>query len=150
MASHEQVGSGYIFEHTLLENRMLEEEFKLPTLREVLLATNKNVFLFIELKVPYDPVVKTQYRWKESAREVLKLLMELEMKEHCFVQSFDHQILEEFETISASELYKIRTVYLHNFYHYLSCPPLEIILRQGDGASVSSGHVTPELVTACR
>ena len=49
MASHEQVGSGYIFEHTLLENRMLEEEFKLPTLREVLLATNKNVFLFIEL-----------------------------------------------------------------------------------------------------
>jgi len=88
--AHEQVGSGYVFEHTLLENRMLETQFMLPTLRAVLLAANKNVFTFVELKVPYDPVIKTRYRWKEAAREVFKLLMELEMKEHCFVQSFDH------------------------------------------------------------
>lgn len=44
----------------------------------------------------------------------------------------------------------MRTVYLHNFYHYFSLPPLEVCLRQGDGLSVSSGHVTPELVAACR
>jgi len=57
--AHEQIGSGYVFEHTLLENRMLETQFRLPTLREVLFAANKNVFTFIEMKVPYDPVVKT-------------------------------------------------------------------------------------------
>ena len=58
--------------------------------------------------------------------------------------------MEEFETICASELYKVRTVYLHNFYHYISLPPLEVCLRQGDGLSVSAGHVTEELVAACR
>ena len=41
-------------------------------------------------------------------------------------------------------------MYLHNFYDYISLPPLEVILRQGDGLSVSSNHVTHELVQACR
>jgi glycerophosphoryl diester phosphodiesterase len=88
--SLEPLGSQYVFEHTLEENRRLEKEFTLPTLREVFTVTNKNAFVFVELKVPYDPDVKSRYRWKDSAREVFKLLMELEMKEHCFVQSFDH------------------------------------------------------------
>jgi glycerophosphoryl diester phosphodiesterase len=134
----------------LKENIEFETEFVLPTLREVLEHTNKNVFIYIEMKVPFCPELRGKYRWKEAAKEVFKLLMAFEMKEHCFVQSFDHLILEEFEKICTSELYKIRTLYLHNFYDYISLPPLEVILKQGEGISVSSNHVTPELVQACR
>ena len=140
----------FIFEHTLQENVSFESEFVLPTLREVLVNTNKNVFIYVEMKVPFDPELRNRYRWREAARHTFKLLQEFEMKEHCFVQSFDHLIVEEFEKICASELYKIRTLYLHNFYNYLSLPPLEVILKQGEGLSVSSNHVTPELVQACR
>lgn len=140
----------FIFEHTLAENIKYEKSFTLPTLREVLTHTNKNVFIYVEMKVPYCPDLKTRYRWREAAKETFKLLMEFEMKEHCFVQSFDHSILEEFEKICASELYKIRTMYLHNFHDYISLPPLSVILRQGDGLSVSSNHVTEELVQTCR
>lgn len=85
-----------------------------------------------------------------AAKYAFNLLMEFDMKEHCFVQSFDHQFLKEFEQICSSELYKIRTVYLHNFYNYIPLPSTEDILSQGDGISCSLLHVTKELVNFCR
>lgn len=148
--AEDETSTRFIFEHTLAENVQYEKEFTLPTLRDVLANTNKNVFIYVEMKVPFCPDLKSRYRWREAAKETFRLLMEFEMKEHCFVQSFDHSILEEFEKICASELYKIRTMYLHNFHDYISLPPLDIILRQGEGLSVSSNHATPELVKACR
>lgn len=146
----DEVQNEYIFENTLEENIKLESAFTLPTLRQVIEATNKNVFIFIEMKVPWDLAIKEQYRWKVAAKETFKLLMEFDMKEHCLVQSFDSQILEEFEQICSSELYKVRTVYLHNFYNYIPLPPTEVILSQGDGISCSLLHVNKELVDACR
>ena len=80
----------YIFENTLAENVKYEPEFPLPTLRDVLQHTNKDVFIYVEMKVPFSPDLKTRYRWRDAAKETFRLLMEFEMKEHCFVQSFDH------------------------------------------------------------
>lgn len=148
--AREEQTSEFIFEHTLAENVAFEQAFVLPTLRDVLANTSKNVFIYVEMKVPFCSELKSRYRWREAAKETFRLLMEFDMKEHCFVQSFDSSILEEFEKICASELYKIRTLYLHNFHDYLSLPPMDVILRQGDGLSVSSNHVTSELVHVCR
>ena len=72
------------------------------------------------------------------------------MKEHCFVQSFDHQILEEFELICVANFYKTRTIYLHNFYNHIGLPPIEVILKQGDGINISVNHISKELVQIFR
>lgn len=53
------------------------------------------------------------------------------------------------EEISAAEVYKIRTVYLHNFYNHVEVSPLQEVIQQGDGINISYEHLTEELVQAC-
>jgi len=103
----------------------------------------------IELKVPYDKEVRDKYPWQEAAISVHHLLKETLLGPHCFISSFDHDILRQVESLSLQNDYKIRTIYLHNFYPSFSLPPLEKLTSQGDGVNIEYAHLTKERVDAC-
>lgn len=75
-----------------------------------------------------------------------QLIARSQLKEYCFVSSFDHEALREMELVSASEFYKVRTLYIQNFYNHVALPPMEELLAMGDGVNISYEHLTREVV----
>ena len=118
----------------------------MPTLRQVIELMDKQVFINIELKVPYDLDIRRKYNWKAAVKHLHMLLIEYNMREHCFVSSFRHEALRELELVGASELYKIHTIYLTNFYHTEPLPPKEELINMGSGLNIQYPHITKELV----
>jgi ribosomal protein S26 len=72
--------------------------------------------------------------------------MDSDIKDYCFVSSFNFEALAELEIVSVANLYKVRTIYLTNFYNHIACPSHEQIVRLGDGVNVQYEHITKELV----
>ena len=62
------------------------------------------------------------------------------------MSSFDHDALREMELVSRAELNQVRTVYLTNFYNHIEVPPLEQIIKMGDGLNIEFSHITREIV----
>lgn len=56
----------YIFECTLSENREFEKSFILPTLKDVIKLINKEIFINIEMKVPYDEQARSRYNYHRA------------------------------------------------------------------------------------
>lgn len=52
------------------------------------------------------------------------------------------------ETYSVNQNYKVRTIYLTNFYNHIAVPPLHEIIKMGDGLNIQYEHVTNEIVQA--
>lgn len=136
----------YIFECTLEENRALEKDFVLPTLTEVIQLLGKEVFINIEMKVPIEAEARGLYDWHKAVRVIHSTVVEHQLRDYCFVSSFDYEALEELELVSHAEFYNVRTIYLTNFYHHLEVPPMEKIVKMGDGVNVQFEHITKELV----
>ncbi len=63
---HQTYSKKYIFECTLSENRELEPAFILPTLKDVIDLINKQIFINIEMKVPYDEHARSRYNYHKS------------------------------------------------------------------------------------
>lgn len=53
----------------------------------------------IELKVPRDVTIKSNYRYKECAKKLHELIYQHDIADFCMVQSFDYDILKEFEKV---------------------------------------------------
>lgn len=66
----------YVFECSLAENRKLEKEHELPTLRQVFELVDKKCFLNIEIKVPYEQAIRDKYDWKRAVSTVHNLIKE--------------------------------------------------------------------------
>jgi hypothetical protein len=64
----------YIFDLTLEQNRKLETEFVLPTLREVFQLLQRKVCINIEVKVPYDASVRAKYDWLRAIQTLNSLI----------------------------------------------------------------------------
>lgn len=121
---------------------------------------DRKTFANLEVKTPADPEVKQNYRWKKCLNMLHDLIQSSGMAEYCLISSFDHQALREMERInqdfisvqtsetsSALSLMSrqsqftqhplnIATLYLHNFYHWIACPPLTEMVTQGCGANM--------------
>jgi glycerophosphoryl diester phosphodiesterase len=64
------------------------------------------------------------------------------------VSSFDPLILKEMEQLSIAQDYKVRTIYLQNFYPYNKLPPNFHLITLGDGVNISYEECFPEVVEA--
>jgi hypothetical protein len=90
----------------------------------------------IELKVPYDDEVRRGYDWHKSVKKLHDMISEYNLKDFCFVSSFFHPALREMEVVSSAELYKVRTIYLQNFFSHISLPSNDELLSMGDGVNI--------------
>jgi glycerophosphoryl diester phosphodiesterase len=131
-----KLDKNYIFECTLEENRVFEKKFQLPSLQQVIELLDKQVFMNIEMKVPYLEDQRRKYDWHKAVRKLHSVIQEYELKDYCFVSSFFHPALREIELVSHSEFYKVRTIYLQNFYNQIGLPPLDELLTMGDGVNI--------------
>ena len=122
----------------------------MPTLKEVLDLVSKRAFINIELKVPYEEEPRSRYDYHEAADLTHELLRSQEMQEHCWISSFNHDILRCIEDLNtARPADRVRTIYLHNFLNHLELPPLEQVTQTGWGVNISYEHLTEEVVKAC-
>lgn len=55
---------------------------------------DKQVFMNIELKIPYDNDIRRRYNWRKAVKHLHELLVEYDLKENCFVSSFNHKALK--------------------------------------------------------
>jgi len=136
----------YIFETTLAANREIETNFILPTLEEVICATNKRAFLNIEIKCPENQEIFDKYDMKHAVRKVFEAIQAANMNEYCVVSSFDERALAEMERVSHSEFYQVRTIYLENYYTDIPCLPIEKMITRGDGCNIEVQHLTKEII----
>ena len=74
------------------------------------------------------------------------MIMDHDLKDFCFVSSFNFDALTELELVSQTNLYKVKTIYLTNFYNHIACPSVEQMIKLGDGVNVQYEHITKELV----
>lgn len=118
------------------QNRSLETGFVLPTLREVFDLLNKKVFINIEIKVPDDETDRQRYDWVKAVRVIHQLVQEYQLKDYCFVSSFDYAALKEMEHYSHSQMYSVKTIYLTNYFNHIEVPAFDEIVRMGDGLNV--------------
>ena len=137
----------YIFDLTLEQNRKLETEFVLPTLREVFQLLQRKVCINIEVKVPYDASVRAKYDWLRAIQALNSLINSFALNQHSFVSSFNWDALREMERISsATDPHPIRTIYLTNFYNHIGLPSEDEMLKMGDGLNIQFEHVTSKVV----
>lgn len=147
----DQAELAYVFELTLAENRAAEPAFVLPTLAEVIAATDKRTFINIEMKTPWNEEVRARYNQTEAAEALHQLLRANDMGDHCFVSSFNAggEMLPAIEKLNAETGYHVRTVYLYNFYPECKLPPLEELVQSGDGINISYEELSEEVVAFC-
>lgn len=79
-------------------------------------------------------------------RVIHELVQEYQLKDYCFVSSFDYAALKEMEIYSHSQLYSVKTIYLTNYFNHIEVPAFEEIIKMGDGLNVQYEHITRELV----
>lgn len=120
----------------------MEPNFELPSLTQVIELLDKQVFMNIELKVPYDKDIRSNYDVRGAVTKLNKQLQQYNLQEHCFVSSFDHHALKELELVGESENYRIHTIYLTNFFNTDALPSREELLTMGDGLNIQYTHIT--------
>jgi glycerophosphoryl diester phosphodiesterase len=76
------------------------------------------------------------------AKEVIKVITKLDLKQHCFVSSFRHAVLKEIEKCEAA----VRTIYLYGECESDELPPVEELVIKGKGVNICSSKVTKEMV----
>lgn len=64
----------------------------------------EGTLMHIELKVPDDPKIKANYRFKEAAQKLEQIINDYDLGHMSMVQSFDHEILGEFENFNKNQL----------------------------------------------
>jgi len=77
------------------------------------------------MKTPYEQEHRNRYNWRKAVRLIQKTISDYQLRNYCFVSSFDHEALKEMELVSRAELNPVRTIYLTNFYTHVEVPPVE-------------------------
>ena len=75
--------------------------------------------------MPQNKELKKRYNYRETVLGVFNLIQEFSLQDYCFVSSFNYKALQEMERVSATNLSKVRTIYLYNYWSYEGLPPLE-------------------------
>ncbi len=142
----------YIFNltHTELKTFDFGQSEILPTLEDLLEIAANRVFLNIEVKAPHDREKRELYDYKESIRRVHGLIKKYNVfSENVCVSSFDHDILEELETLNQLYQTRIEAIYLYNYYDSDELPHPDVYTSKGLGINISSRKLTREVVEAC-
>ena len=71
---------------------------------------SKQTFVNVEFKLPWEKSVRKRYDWRPAVQQVFNLIQEFDLKEHCCISSFFEKPLLEMMSISAANLFKVRTV----------------------------------------
>ena len=85
----------YIFDYTLAELQAFDvgEGERVPTLGQVFEILGSEVYINIEVKVPYEMKVKKMYNYSRSAKKLYKLVKAHGLQQTCCISSFDQDIL---------------------------------------------------------
>lgn len=94
------------------------------------MVEKQKLLMNLEIKTPYMPELKKQYRMEECVRKTLDLVQEYGLTEYSMIQSFDHNVVKTAERMPNP----IPTLYLHNWEYWIPPPSAKIMsTEQGTG-----------------
>ena len=102
------------------------------------LADNK-ILANIELKSPRDLAIRKQYDTRKCAQIVHELIQSYNLAEYCIVQSFDSNLVDQFEEINREwegTQKRVHTLHIHNFYYNVPIEREEDLLARGCGGNL--------------